>query len=162
MKLFDNPKAAVIAIVIIIGLFFAYKANATEFEIGLTYAGEFNGGTGIVITESVADGKIDIGIALIGEQTYDKENLVLGNNGNVFFAFCARRPGKWSAFLPDVCIGAAYWIQTSRFIGDELGYHLALKWHITEHASIGVRHWSNAGTVKPNRGQDLITFGWSF
>jgi len=160
-KLFDNPKGAVIAILIVLLLFFAYKAKATEVEIGPTFASGFNGGVGLVLTERVYQEKFDLGIALISEQDYN--DLKLDNNGNVFVAFVAQKPETWWKALPtEVHIGAAYWIHTSRFIGDELGYTLVLKWRITDHQSIGIRHWSNAGTTKPNRGQDLITWGWRF
>ena len=101
--------------------------------------------------------------ALISEQDYDKENLRLDNNGNVFAAFVASKPDRWWKILPsEVHLGPAYWIHTSRFIGANMGFTLALKWHIGEHATVNIRHWSNAGTTKPNRGQDLLTFGWRF
>lgn len=162
-RIFDNPKPAIIGILIVLALFGAYAALATEVEIGPTYAGKFNNGAGLVLTERVANGKIDLGLALISEQDFDKENLKLGNNGNVFAAFCQTKPESWIVIFPaDVCIGGAYWISTNRFIGDELGFHLALKWRLGEHASVNIRHWSNAGTSKPNRGQDLLTFGWRF
>lgn len=163
-KLFDNPKPAVIAIILVILLFAAYKqASATEMELGPTYASGFNNGAGLVLSERVLNQKVDVGIALISGQDYDKENLRLSNNGNVFATFVAQKPENWWKVLPaEVHIGAAYWIETNRFIGDELGYHLAVKWRVTEHLSINVRHWSNAGTVKPNRGQDLLTVGWRF
>jgi len=164
MKLpFNNRKGVIVAILCLILLFISYGVFATEVEVGPTFAGEFNDGMGLVLTERVADGKIDLGMAIIGEQNYAKENLILENNGNFFAVFCQTKPKSWFVLFPaDVCIGGAYWIHTSRFIGDELGFHLALKWRIGEHASINLRHWSNAGTVKPNRGQDLLTFGWRF
>jgi hypothetical protein len=162
-KLFNNPRAAVVIILVLIVLFFAYKANATEAEIGATYASKFNSGVAIVMTERFLDNKMDVGVALIGEQDYDKENIVVGNNGNIFVAFVASKPASWWIVLPaEAHIGMAYWIETNRFIGDELGYQLALKWHFGKHATLGIRHWSNAGTVKPNRGQDLLTLGWRF
>lgn len=162
-KLFNNPRAAVVLIIALIVLFFAYKANATEAELGATYASKFNSGAGLVLTERLWENRLDIGLALIGEQDYDKENLVVGNNGNFFVAFVASKPASWWIVLPaEAHIGMAYWIETNRFIGDELGYMLALKWHAGDHLSFGIRHWSNAGTVKPNRGQDLLTLGWRF
>lgn len=164
MKIFNNPKSAVVIIVLVILLFAAYKqASATEMELGATYASGFNNGAGLVLSERVASGKVELGLALIGEQDYDKENIRLANNGNAFASFVAERPATWWPILPsEVHIGAAYWIKTNRFIGDELGYQLALKWRVTESISINIRHWSNAGTVKPNRGQDLLTVGWRF
>ena len=156
--LFDNKTPLVIAIVVVIVIFSLYNcrsAVATELEIGATYTGEFNGGIGIAITERVFNGKIDLGIALMGEQEFNGE--VTGNNGNVFFAFVAKKPQSWWAVLPsEVSIGAAGWIKTDdRLIGSQLGYMLGLKWRFTKHIGIGIRHWSNAGIVRPNRGQDF-------
>jgi len=162
MKLFNNPKPVVFAIIAILLLFFAYKAKATEVEVGPTFTGQFNGGVGITLMERMLDNNIDVGVALIGDQEWNGRTTA--NNGNVFAAFVASKPETWHwAFPTEVTIGAAYWIKTDdRLIGSELGYQLGLKWRFNEHASIGIRHWSNAGTVKPNRGQDLLTFGWSF
>lgn len=159
MKLFDNPKPAVIGIVIVILLFVAYKAKATELELGATYSGEFNDGYALSLVERFGD-KFDLGVTLIGEQDYKGE--VVENNGAVWFGYVAERPKSWVSLLPsEVTIGAAHWIETNRFIGCQQGYMLALKWRF-KNASLGIRHWSNAGICKPNRGQDVLTFGWRF
>jgi hypothetical protein len=162
MKLFNNPKKAVALIMLVILLFAAYKSEATEMELGATYTGEFNGGYGITIIERVFDGKMDIGVALISDQQW--ENVSVSNNGNFFLSYVATRPENWWIVLPtEVHIGASHWIKTQSPInGCHLGYLLGLKWRVTDHASIGIRHWSNAGTCRPNRGQDILTFGWRF
>lgn len=166
-KLFDNPKAAVVMIVMVILMFAAYKANATEMEISATYTGEFNGGYSLSLMERVFDDKVDLGIVIISDQQW--EDVSVGNNGYAFAAFVAKKPDRWMEkyglkLLPsEVHIGATYWIRTQSPInGCNAGYLLGLKWRVTEHASIGLRHASNGGTCKPNRGQDLLTFGWMF
>lgn len=162
MKLFNNPKPVVVVIILIILLFSAYKANATEMEIAATYTGEFNGGVALSISERLFDNKMDIGVSLISEQEW--ENVSIGNNGNVWAAFIATKPDNWWMVLPtEVSIGPSAWIKTQSPInGCILGYMLGLKWRLGDHSSVGIRHWSNAGTCKPNRGQDLLTFGWRF
>lgn len=160
MKLFDNPKKAVVMIVIVIIMFFAYKAQATEAELGATYSGEFNDGYSLSLIERFADGKIDVGITVVGEQKY--RDMIVENNGAIWLGYVAKKPDNWFAALPaEVTIGAAHWIETNRFIGCQQGYMLGLKWRYKS-ASIGIRHFSNAGVCKPNRGQDMLTFGWSF
>lgn len=160
MKLFNNPKPVVIGIVVVILLFVGYKANATEMEIGPTFSGEFNGGYALSIVERFAD-KIDVGVTLVGEQDFKGD--VIENNGRVFVAFVAQRPENWFKILPsEVAIGATHWVETNRFIGCQQGYTLRLKWRLTAYASVGVDHSSNAGICKPNRGQDILTFGWRF
>lgn len=162
MKLFNNPPKAIIAIVAVLALFFAYKGcEATELELGPTFTGEFNGGYGLVLTERFLDNKLDFGVALIGEQEW--EDVRVENNGNVFVSFVATKPEHWWNVLPtEVHAGATHWIKAQAPInGCKQGYLLGLKWRINDW-SIGVRHWSNAGTCKPNRGQDLLTFGYRF
>jgi len=159
-KVFNNPKWVVVGILVVILLFFAYKSQATEVEGGLTYAGKFNDGYALTIIERFG-GKFDLGVTLVGEQDY--KGTVIENNGTAWFGYVATRPDHWVRALPyEVTIGAAHWIETNRFIGCQQGYMLGLKWAVNNNASIGVRHWSNAGICKPNRGQDLLTFGWRF
>lgn len=165
MRLFNNPKGVVFAILAVLGLFFLYavynKADAAEAELGPTFTGEFNGGLGLSYMERVHP-KIDVGVTLISDQ--DWNDRVTHNNGNVWAAFVQERPDGWTRWLPsEMSIGAAAWINTDdRLIGCHLGYQLGVKYRFTKALSVGIRHWSNAGTCKPNRGQDVLTFGWRF
>lgn len=162
-KLFNNPKPAIAAIILIILLFAAYKqGNATEMELGATYTGEFNGGFALTINERIFNDKIDVGVTLFSEQNW--KDVHVGNNGAFWAAFVAQKPEQWWKVLPsEVSIGASSWIKTQSPInGCLLGYTLGLKWRFGDHASVGIRHWSNAGTCPPNRGQDLLNIGWRF
>ena len=164
-KLFDNPKKAVYLILGFLALFFSYlffapEADGAELELGPTYTGEFNGGFGLVFSERFAD-KYDIGVSLISEQSWEAVNI--GNNGNVWAAYVAKKPENWWGILPsEFAVGPNVWIKNQSPInGCNLGYMLNMKWRI-HNFSVGVRHWSNAGACSPNRGQDLLTFGYSF
>lgn len=159
---FNNPSKAIVGILLVIGLFVAYEScSATELEVGPTFTGEFNGGLGLVLMERVHP-NIDVGIALISDQEWD--GVQAANNGNAFAAFVAERPdGFWRALPDEMHIGASMWIKDNPPInGCRQGYLLGLKYRLGDNFSVGVRHWSNAGTCKPNRGQDLLTFGWRF
>ncbi len=161
-KLFNNPKKAVVAIILIILMFAAYKqAGATEIEVGATYTGEFNGGGALTLSERVFNDKLDVGVAIISPQSW--EEVKVGNNGNFWFAFVAERPSHWVKVLPsEVHIGGGYWFKTQSPInGCKETFLLGVKWRV-KRFSVGVRHWSNAGICSPNRGQDLLTFGWRF
>lgn len=159
--LLDNPKPAVFLILIFVLGFFTLRgceAEASEgrVELGPTYTGEFNGGFGLIYTERFK-GKWDIGIALLGEQKWD--GITTGNNGNVFGQRIVKSPKERF----EMGIGAAYWINTDRnLIGCHLGFTLSARWNITDRIPLTLRHWSNAGTCRPNRGQDLLTIGWRF
>lgn len=159
---FNNPNKAIVGILLVIGLFVAYKScSATELEVGPTFTGQFNGGVGLVLTERVADNRIDLGVALVSDQTWDETSVT--NNGNVFAAFVASKPESFWGWLPEeISIGATMWVKDNPPInGCRQGYLLGLKKRFRDF-SVGIRHWSNSGICRPNRGQDLLTFGWRF
>jgi len=158
---FDNKKPVIIAIIILIALFTSYKAFSTELQVGPTYTGEFNGGIALVLSERVLDNKIDFGFSLFSEQTFNGQTT--SNNGNVFVAFVATKPDKFWKFLPtEVSLGAVHWVKTDdRLIGSKQGYQLGIKYRFGQF-SVGILHESNAGIVRPNRGQDSLMFGWRF
>lgn len=161
-KLFDNPKKAVVLIILVILTFAAYKqASATEMEVGPTYTSQFNGGIGLSIIERF--GPVDLGVSLIGKQEW--ENVEVENNGVAWAAFVAERPEHWWTKLPaEVHIGTGLWFQKDRspITSCHATFLLGLKWRLGDHASVGIRHWSNAGVCDKNRGQDVLTFGWRF
>lgn len=163
MKLFNNPKKAVYVIVAILVLFLAYKANASEVEFGPTYTGEFNGGAGLIFTERFGD-KIDLGIALFSDQEWDEGTDRVNNNGMVFGSFIAPKPESWWTVLPsEVQVGAGMWFKEQNPInGCYATFHMGLKWYLGDRATVNIRHWSNGGVCKGNRGQDILTFGWRF
>ena len=167
MKLFDNPKKAVYIILAFVLLFLVYlewgpTADGAEFEIGAAHTGEFNGAVAIVFSERFKD-VFDVGITLIGEQQWEQVDPPIGNNGNVWAQYVAKRPDNWWRILPsELGVGAAYWIKTDRLIiGCHVGYWLSIKWRVKKW-SLAWRHGSNAGICDSNRGQDLVLIGRRF
>jgi len=164
-NIFNNPKKTVyillaFAALLLSYLYFMPEAEAVEVEIGPTFTGEFNGGFGVTFSERFA-GKYDLGLSLISDQSW--EAVQVGNNGNFWAAYVVQRPEKFWKVLPsELALGANYWIKTQSPInGCHVGYILGLKYRFDDF-SVGWRHWSNAGSCRPNRGQDLLTFGWRF
>ena len=164
-KIFNNPKKTVYLVLAFVTLFVSYlyfsaDADAEEIEIGPTYTSEFNGGFGITFSERFS-GKYDLGLSLISDQSWNNVNV--GNNGNFWAAYVVPRPERWWYVLPsELVLGANYWIKTEAPItGCNVGYILGLKYRFDDF-SVGWRHWSNAGSCKPNLGQDLLTFGYRF
>lgn len=164
MKLFNNPKPVVIAIVAFVLLMFSYWAFADqgdiEAEFGPTFTGEFNGGTALLVNYRVFD-NVDAGFGLISSQEWD--DVSIGNNGVYYLNLIAEKPAGWWRVLPDeMGLGPSGWIKEQAPInGCHLGFNMALKWRFGDFG-VGVRHWSNAGTCKPNRGQDVLTFSYRF
>ena len=164
-KIFDNPKKTVYMVAAFVALFLSYlyfssNADAAEVEVGPTYTDTFNGGFGITFSERFS-GKYDVGLSLISDQTW--KNVSVSNNGNFWAAYVVQRPDKWWYVLPsELTLGGNYWIKPQAPIaGCHLGYILGLKYRFDDF-SVGWRHWSNAGSCKPNRGQDILTFGYRF
>lgn len=157
-KLFNNKPNVVVAIVIFVLLFgwlvvSEAKAEGT-FELGPTWLSGFdNNGYGFVYTERVAE-KWDLGLHLISEQ--DFYNTVIPNNGG-FFVQRVVCKGNFCMGL-----GATRWINTSRLIGSEFTFGLMVGYQFNDQWGVRIRHWSNAGTKKPNRGQDLLTLTYTF
>lgn len=165
-KLFNNPQKAVYFIVAFVLLWIAYAvfsgAEAGEIEGGPTYTGEFNGGAFLSVSERLGE-HWDVGFGLISAQTWDEGTDKVGNNGHVWAAYVVERPENWVPVLPsELSIGPNFWFKDNPPInGCQFGYRLGLKYRFGDF-SIGVAHMSNAGTCPPNRGQDLLTFGYRF
>lgn len=163
-RILDNPKPVVYAIVLFLVLAFSYRACSADdgyLEIGPTFTGGFNGGVGLMYSERVSP-HWDFGLHLIGEQTWN--GAVTGNNGGLTVSYVFKRPDSFFRFLPDeMHLGPAVWIETDdRLIGCQLGYNLGIRYRLGSRFHLGIRHWSNAGVCKPNRGQDLLVLGARF
>lgn len=59
-------------------------------------------------------------------------------------------------------LGVMYINETNPLMGSQLNFNGKLSWQFTDKFSVGWKHLSNAGTAKPNRGQDLIGLTWRF
>jgi hypothetical protein len=59
-------------------------------------------------------------------------------------------------------IGPAYLQNVGGVNGSHFNFSLMARWRFNDHHSLLWRHWSNAGTVLPNYGRDLVTYAYSF
>ena len=76
-----------------------------------------------------------------------------------------KKPDRFWNWVPnELHLGANYWIKTQSPInGCNVGYVLGLRKSLPwDDWYVNWRHFSNGGTCKPNRGQDLLTIGYSF
>ena len=166
-KIFNNPKKAVYFIVAFLLLFIAYNAfsaaEAGELHLGPTYTGEFNGGASLAFSERLGD-KFDVGVMLVSAQTWDEGTDKVGNNGMLYGQYIVKRPENWVPVLPsEMGLGMNYWVRANPPInGCELGFNMSLKYRFGEHFGVGWWHSSNAGTCRPNRGQDILFLSWRF
>jgi Lipid A 3-O-deacylase (PagL) len=62
----------------------------------------------------------------------------------------------------DFGVGPAYLQNTDFINGSHFNFALLARLRPTERLTVSWRHWSNAGSVKPNLGRDVLLVGWSF
>jgi hypothetical protein len=145
-------KPVTIAIAIFVLAFFGLReCEAGTLEVGGSVTDVR--GEGLVYTESFGT-KWDIGMYVTGEMKLDGKPVE--KHGGVFGQRIVRK-GKFQMGL-----GVAWHMNTSRLIGSELGYALHLGWDFNDRLGVKWRHWSNAGTTRPNRGLDLALISWRF
>ena len=136
--------------------FFFYKeANGAELEAGPgLLSGEYSEGCALIIIER--GGKWDIGGGYISKQ-YCHCTYPTDLKENIFFH--GQRIVEYK--MAEIGIGAAYFQNTNRALGKNLTWSLSLGFG-SEHWSVRLRHFSNAGSGSPNLGQDLLTLGYRF
>jgi hypothetical protein len=62
----------------------------------------------------------------------------------------------------EIGIGPAYFQNENRALGKQFVVSASVGYHINDHVWIGIRHFSNAGSGKPNMGQDMLNIGYIF
>ncbi len=166
---FTLPKAAAIAVIVFLGLFFlaisCEEAEAdTILEVGAgVLSGEFSG-TPILIVAERFQGKYDIGVGLVGEQTCEcgdfKLDLEKETPVPTLAMIFVQRVVTWKRV--ELGLGFGFWNKTSRVSGSVLMLPLSLKLKLTDRLSLGVRHFSTGGSGRPNLGQDMVSLSWRF
>lgn len=142
---------------ILLACFIWYKTSeAVELEIGPTFlSGEYSEGGMLIFSAPVTE-RWHIG----GGYTYKQYchcNYPADLEENIFFQVQHR--SQWK--LLEIGIGPAYWQNTNRALGKNLTWSLSMGL-VWDHWSVRVRHFSNAGSGKPNLGQDAILIGYAF
>ena len=146
----------ILVFVLLLGWMFWKEANAAEFELGPgILSGEYSEGWAVILNQDVGE-HWRIGGGVITEQ-YCHCNYPADLETNIFFH--GQRVVKYK--LLEMGIGAGYFQNTNRALGKNLTWSLSLGL-AGEHWSVRLRHFSNAGSGKPNLGQDMVTLGYRF
>ena len=98
------------------------------------------------------DGNYEFGLALVGDSL--DRGVYVGSNFGLHAAAC---DGYRKV---DLCLGAVYLQNVDRYNGSHVNFNLGLRYWVTPSIYLGLTHWSNAGTVKPNKGRDFIRIGY--
>lgn len=157
---FNNPVKAVVGIVLFLIAFLAFRAcegAESTAQIGTAIASSEISGVAIGYSETFY-GKWEVGAMLYSEQEFRKPegNLKIGHNA----IFHVGRVVTWKRV--ELTLGLAYWQNTNRLGGCHTTFSLAAATRVWSRAWLMWRHFSNAGTCKPNSGQDSLTIGWRF
>jgi hypothetical protein len=152
-----TPPWVLVTIFVLLALFgLSRESDAAELQMGPTYlSGETSSGAFVLLREDY--GKYSFGIGLTSPQKCRCRTETVDIDTNAYIQ-AERNIRVYERF--SVSIGASYWNRTSRVNGSHFAFPLTLRFDINDRLSIGVRHWSNAGSARPNLGQDAIYIGW--
>lgn len=156
-----KPWMIVLGFVVLMMVGFCHEAKAeikTEIGVGLL-SGEYSQGQAGIISERWVGGKYAVGLGVISRQEVTDRGGNLHKLRPNLFVFAQRRVtlGDWSFGL-----GPAYLNSTNRAIGSNFAAALSIEWEFSRHWSLNLRHFSNAGSARPNMGQDMLMIGYTF
>lgn len=160
MRLFRNPKGTQYAILVFITLLllaFATNCRAAELEFGAgkTY---IRGDTEVIdlsltLPLEGLEAAWQTSLTLVGSSRYD--GLDQPNN----FAVQSLLVDGFGNF--DVGFGVGFLQNSDRYNGSSMNFVLQLGLDLGR-VKVTARHWSNAGTRKPNLGRDFLLISYSF
>ena len=143
-----------------------------EFNVEIGKGNLSSEWTGAVIVVNERWDNWLIGIGYTGEQwvTPDGERDWFAQYGNGRVApptfvdrnlfIHGQRLLRWRDF--EIGIGAAYFQNTNRALGQKFVVSASAGYHFNKHLSLNFRHFSNAGSGQSNMGQDALLIGWTF
>lgn len=161
-RLFQNPSYVQvylgIFILILLGSF-ATKCRAEsvmQFEMGTTVSRGMTPALGLsVVWLDAAPGDADFqcGIELVGTS----ENRVSNPNQAAFQCLVVDGYHRF-----DIGIGVVVLQNIDEYNGSHANFSLLFGYRFTEDIGLYYRHWSNAGTIKPNTGRDMLLVIYRF
>ena len=156
----------VFIILLVIGFANEAKADVDKTGVQIELGGGFLSGqyskAGAIAVQQRFDNKFSIGMGYISEQwviprrepkTWVQENLWVQAQRHVGLQV----GGNW-----DFGIGIAYFNSTNRALGSHFTAALSLEYNFNRKWNVKLRHFSNAGSARPNMGQDMLMIGYRF
>lgn len=149
-----------VILLLLIASFFTRCAHAEESYVQMGVGSAVVRGPAPVIDLQLvypdagpADSRVELGTTFMGGSAY--RGSFQQNN----FALSAAIVDGLG-FL-EVGLGAAYLQNVDTYNGSHLNYKLILGYH-REHWGVRWAHFSNGGTVSPNKGRDMVIGYWEF
>lgn len=160
-KLFQNPKQVVVLItvfVLLLLLLFSVKSRGSDLTVegGAALLRGETPTLGLTITWPQAgpvDTDYELGFQLVGQSDGDS-----GPQPNAIMVHGALVDG-WKNFEA----GLGFYAHNVDWeYNCDFGFHLLARYRFTERLGMQWRHYSSAGSCRPNKGRDLLTLGWRF
>lgn len=161
MSLFRNPKRvqyAIAAFVLLLLLLFAARSRGSELQVegGAAMLRGYAPTLGLSIQwpgAGPAGTDYEAGFNLIGESTYHDADVT---NQSVWYGML------WDGYRAiELGIGAAYFNVESPYTC-QFTFALGARWRVTGRVAVQWRHYSTAGSCRPNVGRDLGTISYFF
>lgn len=161
-RLTSNPRKAQLAILVFVLILlgtFATQCRAesvVQFEGGSTVARGYTPVVGITVVWPEAgpkDADFQCGIMLVGTSNYKSDNP------NQAAVQCLLVDGYKKL---DLGIGVVALQNTDDYNGSHGNFSLMAGYRFTDKFGLIYRHWSNAGSVKPNLGRDMVLLTYRF
>ena len=161
-RITDNPRKAQIAIFVFVLLLlgtFATQCRAEpimQFEGGSTVVRGYTPAIGLTVIWPEAgplDADFQCGIQLIGTSDYRSDNP------NQAAVQCLVVDGYKKL---DLGIGIVALQNTDDYNGSHANFSLMAGYRFTDKIGVIYRHWSNAGSVDPNLGRDMVLLTYRF
>lgn len=155
-----KPWMIVVAFVLLLLLGFCREAKAdVTVELGPTFlSGEYSKSGAILIREDF-DNHYSLALGFMGEQEVtDRSGNTYHPGVNLFVQ--GQRQVRLGQHW-ELGLGVAHFNATHRGLSSHFNAALSVGWEKGPW-SFHFRHWSNAGSSRPNMGQDLFTLGYTF
>lgn len=162
-RITDNPRKAQLAILVFVLLLlgtFATQCRAEpvlQFEGGSTIVRGYTPAVGLTLIWPEAgplDADFQCGIQLVGTSTFRDEH-----QSNQAAVQCLIVDGYKKL---DLGIGVVALQNTDDYNGSHANFSLMAGYRLTDKFGVLYRHWSNAGSVDPNLGRDMVLLTYRF
>jgi hypothetical protein len=160
---FEAVVKPVTIVLAFVGLLLVGFCNEAKADVGVELGAGFLSGEpskgAVLYVEERFDNKFSIGVGYISEQwvtprtepkTFVRENLWVQGTRYVTIK---------GGF--ELSAGISYWNGTSRALGSNFNAALGIHYQWSNFY-VNLRHYSNAGSARPNMGQDMLSVGWRF
>jgi hypothetical protein len=166
-----KPFTFVLIFLVLVLVGFCQEARSeVTAEAGPAFlSGQLSEGAALIVTERWGGpngGRYSVGMGYVSQQEVTDRHENYHELRENLFIMAQRRVSFQIRGCDHDCIslglGPAYFNAITRWNGSKFVASLSIEFRPTEHWSVNIRHFSNAGSATPNMGLDLLTLGYTF